>query len=468
MGWTASWRGGGGAVVLALGLTAALPGSPKAAEVALVEDADGSINNAIVTPNIYLSKAACAFYQSHPDRYDALVVFTSIPQNFMTNVQQGWTVKQYQQGIGRIAYDQTAAFCSPSGRLRMTVKMGDLNILPANPDDRYTGIPFYALSGIQLLAHEFGHHWLAAVTFKKEDGIRHCLLRGYEPSGEPQPGDCDGYEPGGFNQHWSYYFNSGSLMYGSMIEDQGGGSFRLTYNDPRYSPLDQYLMGLRGPEEVGPLFLVVTGDLTGSASMPIQPGQSATVQGTRLDFSVQDIIRAEGARVPEREPCHWKAAFLIVHAAGTPPTAAEIERVERYRLRWEQFYDEATDHRGSFDTTLAGAGAGTPTCPAGEVADGGLDGGSDAGGDAGADAADGGFDAGADPGSDAGADASVDGGEDAGRDAGQDAGFDAGIDAGTDTGGDGGGGGSGCGCGTAGGPAALLALGLLAGLRRRR
>ncbi|NMB75251.1 MAG: hypothetical protein GYA21_08985 [Myxococcales bacterium] len=452
-------------VLVLLALSGLCPSPAGAAEVALVEDADGSINNAIVTPNVYLSKAACAFYQSHPDRYDALFVFTSIPQNFMTNVQQGWTVKQYQQGIGRVAYDQTAAFCSGSGRLRMTVKMGDLNILPADPDDRYTGIPFYALSGIQLMGHEFGHHWLAAVTFQKEDGIRHCLLRGFEPSGEPQSGDCDGYQPGSFNQHWSYYFNSGSLMYGSMIEDQGGGSFRLTYANPKYSPLDQYLMGLRAPEEVGPLFLVDTGDLSGSASLPIQPGQSATVQGVRVDFTVQDIIRAEGPRVPEREPCHWKAAFLIVHAAGTPPSAADIERVERYRLRWERFYDEATDQRGSFDTTLAGTGAGTPTCPAGETPDGGLDGGydgaADAGDDAGADAADGGADAGADPGSDA----SVDGGADAGRDAGEDAGSDAGLDAGGDSGA---GSGSGCGCGSVGGPAGLLSLGLLLGLRRRR
>jgi hypothetical protein len=439
-----------------------LAGGARAAdvgEIALVEDTDGSINQSIFAPNVYLQKAACAFYQTHPDAFNALLVFTSIPQNTMTNVQQGWPVKQTQKGIGRDrGTDQTASFCSPSGRLRQAVKMGDINKLPANPDDPYTGILWYALSGIELLGHEFGHHWMASITFQKDDGARHCLLRGFEPSGEPQAGACDGYDPNSFNQHWSYYFNSGSLMYGSMIEDLGGGNFRLSYNNPKYAPLDQYLMGLRTATEVPAQFLIDVGDVagSGSASMPIQPGQTRDETGTRMDFTIEDIIRAEGARVPELDPCHWKGAFLIVHAAGTPPTAAEIAQVEAYRQRWEEFYAWATDQRGSFDTTLAGTGPGTAGCPAGAQPDGGSDAGTDAGPpDAGSDS---GTDTGADPGvdsgpADAGADAHLDGGSDPGPT--QDTG---GSDPGADPGG-------GCGCATDSGSAlAWLWLGGLAGL----
>ncbi len=427
----------------------------NADEIALVEDSDGSINQVVGAPNLYLARAACAFFNSHADIYDAIFVFTSIPQSFLTNTQQGWTVRQYQQGIGRPSFDQTASFCSGTGRLRMAVKMGDIAQLPANPDDRYTGIPFYPLSGIQLMGHEFGHHWLASVTFDKGDGLRHCLLRGFEPSGEPQQGSCDGYDPNNFNQHWSYYFNSGSLMYGSMIEDLGGGRFRLTYDGPKYSHLDQYLMGLRLPEEVEPLFLVDIGDVagSGSSSIPIQPGQSAEIDGTRMDFTVEDIIRAEGERVPQLEPCHWKAALLIVHAAGNPPTSQQIDLVETYRQRWETFYPEVTDQRGSFDTTLDGRGTGTAGCPGQPTPDGGQpDGSGDGGPDGGADAEeDGGMDAGQDAGQDAGADVVVDAGEDAADDQAPDASQDASWDAGADLGGGDGGGdaqesGGGCGC----------------------
>jgi len=336
-------------------------------DVALVEDVDGSLGDmqTLAMPNVYLQKVACAFYDKHPDNFDAIFVFTTYPLNFITNVQQGWPVQNFSQGIGRPLTNQSAQFCSYDTRLRQAVKMGDINILPNDPDDQYTGIPWYALSGIELMAHEFGHQWLAAVTFMKEDGVKHCFLRGYEPTGEGEPGECDGLQESDYNQHWSYYFDSRSVMYGSFIEDLGNGQFELSYNDPKYSPLDQYLMGLRLPEDVGPLFLVDVGDdaVVSSASLPIQPGKTDTIEGTRVDFTAQDVIRAEGPRDPPLEPCHWKGALIIVHPYGEPASDAARNRVVAYGNRFEEFYAWATDGRGSFDLTLDGSGTGTEGCP---------------------------------------------------------------------------------------------------------
>lgn len=333
-------------------------------DVALVADIDGSLGDmqTLAMPNVYLQKVACAFYEQYPDHFDAIFVFTTYPLNFLTNVQQGWPVQNLTKGIGRPLLNSAPQFCSYDSRLRQAVKMGDIKILPDDPDATYTGIPWYALSGIQLMAHEFGHHWLASVTFTKEDGIKHCILRGYEPSGEPQEGDCDGYEETGFNQHWSYYYNSKSVMYGSFIEDLGGGQFELSYNDPRFSHLDQYLMGLRLAEDVEPQFVVDVEDESGSASLPIQPGKTATIEGTRLDFTAEDVIRAEGERIPALDDCHWKAALIIVHPLGQIPTAQERQKVADYGNRFEEFYDWATDGRGSFDLTIDGSGTGTEGC----------------------------------------------------------------------------------------------------------
>ncbi len=336
-------------------------------DVAVVEDEDGSLSDMTTQamPNVWLQKVACLFYAKYPDEFDAIFVFTTIPMSLLTNVQQGWPVKQTSKGIGRKLYSQAGQFCSKKNRLRQAVKMGDLQQLPHDPDALYTGIPMYALSGIELMAHEFGHHWLASITFQKEDGVKHCYVRGYEPMGEVQGEMCDGGVESGFNQHWSYYYNSRSVMYGSFIEDTGDGWFKLWYDNPKYSELDQYLMGLRLPEEVPPQFLVDTGDpLTGSASLPPQwNGKYITLQGKRVDFTVEDVIRSLGPREPPLEPCHWKGALILVVPKDKPPTPQQVQKVVTYGQRWESFYEWATDGRGSFDVTLDGRGAGTAGCP---------------------------------------------------------------------------------------------------------
>jgi MYXO-CTERM domain-containing protein len=246
-------------------------------------------------------------------------------------------------------------------------------------------------------------------------------------------------------------------------------------------------MGLRRADEVPPMFLVDTGDLTGSASIPIQPGQSDDITGTRVDFGIEDVIRAVGPRVPESDPCHWKAAFLIVHAAGEPPSAQQIAVVDAYRRRWEEFYPWATDERGSFDTTLDGRGAGTPGCPAGASEDGGTEDGASEDGtveDGGAD--DGAAEDGTAEDGETGDGAVEDGGTDDGtvEDGGTDDGAaedgstedgspdagDSGSDPGPDEDEPGDGGDCGCGADAGGGPTGLglLALGLALALTRLR
>lgn len=335
-------------------------------DVVVIADSGGKIMEAVNTPNVYLQKTACALYKKVFDNYQVIFVFTTIPLGFMSNVQQGWPVKQDQQGIGRLLTNQQNQFCATKGNLRQAVKMGYLGTLPADPDATYTGIPMYALSGIELMGHEFGHHWLASVKFDKNDGNgKHCMLRGYEPSGEAVAGDCDGYDPNGYNQHWSYYFGQGSVMYSNTIQDLGGGKFLLKNGNFKFGPLDLYLMGLKKPEDVPPLFVVTTAESGyGSASMPAPKGKEIELTGTRTDFTAMDVVFAEGPRKPAFDACHWKAALVLVHEEGKPPTAADLQKVADYGNRWESWYDWATDGLGSMDATIDGRGAGNALCPA--------------------------------------------------------------------------------------------------------
>jgi hypothetical protein len=350
-------------LVLVLSRSCTAPALADVGEIALVEDVDGSINGSGLLAQVYLGKAACAFFKDHPDSYDALVFFTTQPQNALTGVPVGWPVKPPAKGIGLDAWpDQSKAFCT--ARLRHAVRMGEIAKLPDDPDKLYNSFP-NSYTGIEILGHELGHQWMALITFDKGDGKRRCLLRSFKGPGSGSDTSCDGHAVSDYNQHWSFYFNSGSLMYGNSIEDLGGGVFRLSNKGPRYSPLDQYLMGLRGKTEVPPMFVVDKGDpaLINSAAPPLMPGKTQEVTGKRVDFTIDDVIRAEGPRVPAIEGCHLKGAFAIVHAAGQPPTPTQIAKVDTYRKRLETFYAWATDGRGSFDTTLAGSGKGTPGCP---------------------------------------------------------------------------------------------------------
>ncbi len=357
---------------------AALPASAEVlpSDIAVVDDTDGKITEQVSTPNGYLAMATKKFYLTHADLYDAVFVFSAVDiSGMLTNVQQGWPVRNDTKGIGRdLLYNKTADFGS-RGRLRQAVKMGDIRTLNDDPDKTYTGLLFFdGLTCIELMAHEFGHHWMASIKFKTEDGVTHCLDRAWEGSSEPQPGEilCDGWSEQGYNQHWSYFFNSKSLMYGMFYEETSPGNFKMWYDVPKFSELDQYLMGLRGPGEVPPLFALNGPDglpPMGSASMPqrIRYEDAKNVTGQRFDFTITDIIRENGERRPAREPCHWKGVIIVVASKSAPATPKILEKMARYANRWESFYSYATDGRGSFDMTIDGRGYGTDTCPSGNA-----------------------------------------------------------------------------------------------------
>jgi hypothetical protein len=338
----------------------------RSGEIALVEDSDGSINANAMT-QVFQMKAACAFYKNFDDRYDALFIYTTRNLNMVSNEPQGWPVNSPSKGIGRGENSTANLFCSVTGRLRQAVKMGSITYFTTNPDAPYKGLLFYTLSAVELMGHEFGHHWLAKVEYDLNDGEgRQCLMRAYiQQSSLPDPTSprCSDKPEGDFNQHWSLRFNQNSVMYSNMMEDLGGGNFRVYRETLKYGPFDQYLMGLIEAKDVPPSYIVSTDYLNSTEGFPIGAGQQETITGTRINVSIDDIIRRMGPRDPVFETCHWKAAFILVYDDGKLPTPAQIAIVEAQRQRWESWYATATDGRGSFDTTLDGCGTGTTTCP---------------------------------------------------------------------------------------------------------
>ncbi len=342
-----------------------------AGDVAVIEDTEGKIiplNEGGMCPNMLFGNGLCpneaakAFYKDRGDNYDVLIFFTNYPLNMILNNKMGFPVQSPYKGIG-LDGNGPSPF-NPSqfgsaGRLLQCVKMGGLNDMPNDPYGIYNA-PFIA--GIELVAHEIGHHWLAWITIDLGDGKGKLdVLRGYSDTSA--------------NGHWSSWFNTqmdadagdasgGSVMYGGMITDLGNNAYKDIAGKRKYTPLDQYLMGLRKAADVPAMWYVdVDGSGHGNPAMPWSPGSVTELTGKRVDFTIQDVIRANGPRVPELSKCHLKVAFALVYPTALPPTDADIAKVNAYRMALEAWWQPGTDYLGSVDTRLDGCGQGTKNCP---------------------------------------------------------------------------------------------------------
>ncbi len=296
-----------------------------------------------------INKVGPVFYSIYPDEYDALVFFTTKPLFGLNDPKQAFITKADVKGIG---YDTTLnnpSQVGSAGRLMVSAVVGNLASFPDDPDGTFSIIP---IRGVEVIAHEIAHRWLAYITVDHNDGAgKRDILRDYvnENAGN----------------HWSCWFNTdGSVQYGGTLSDNGDGSFTDTFGPRKFSQLDQYLMGIRPPEEVDPMYYVRVGySLNGCPDVPGQPGTTRTYTGQKIEFGIEDIIRANGPRDPASSPCHLKVGFVLVHHPDFYPLPFELEKVENYRKALEDWWVTATDGRGSIDTDINRCGTGTPECP---------------------------------------------------------------------------------------------------------
>lgn len=370
--------------VLVSALAAAQPVSIDG-NIIVIQDPTGQINalvgmqNMSILPSHQEQFCRAAFNIARaagiPDEFDGVISFTASEQlTDIDNVWQGSPVRSEGTGYGR----QNAAWANTyqSNKIGQCVFMGTLGrttslfgppgpeALPADPEAAWSpslGIPipgFSSLTGIEMLGHEYGHHWLLGAEFDQNDGRgRQHFIRGFN-EGDPNSGTM-GYP----NQHYSHNADSRSVMYGECITDLGGGSFKFEGCPRKYSHIDQYLMGLRAPGEVSPMMVLEDPTAPGQGVDTIAMGRSAgatTVNGlTRHDVTADEIIRAMGARIPgypNGMNC-WRVAFIVVTAPGaTTVPQAMLDKVKRYAARWPQWFYSATDCRGTMDTRIAGSG----------------------------------------------------------------------------------------------------------------
>ncbi len=277
-------------------------------------------------------EVARKFYQSHPDNYDQLVIWTDaaiLDDAFAFEV----TVANEVRGIGLSQFDASRDFGS-AGRLRSYAVMDWIGKYPEDPLQTFLG----ENSTVSVLGQEVGHRWLAFLDFRDHTGARSEKLLGRDQA------------------HWSFFFDSdASVMEGNDIEDLGGGSFRTTAAVQRYSRLDQYAMGLVSASQVPTFFYVDNPvNVAGGREADSAPRVGVTFNGTRRDVLIEDIIAINGARLPSSADSTrvHRQAFLLVVGRGRPVDSAQVAKIDRIRLAWETFFLRATEGRMQAVTTL--------------------------------------------------------------------------------------------------------------------
>jgi len=286
---------------------------------------------------IDVETAAQKFYEAHDDAYDYIAFFNNM------NIASGpgsvsWeqTIRNSRSGYGDLTVDDAGQYGSPS-RLQAVLNLGPLSQFPVNPTDI---LPVRAASGyntLKLIAHEAGHLFLAYASVRNPEDSNARPMLGIQMA------------------HWAFNFNAeASFMEGNLLQDKGVGvtpRYVVTDTVEEYSPLDQYLMGFRPANEVAPMFLV-TGNPIGFSQRFPQVG--VTFNGGRRDIQVDEIIEAEGRRVPDYTVAqrHFRMAFVLIVKQGTTPSAAEMSQIENYRLRFEPFYSQASGGRAHIDLSL--------------------------------------------------------------------------------------------------------------------
>jgi len=278
-------------------------------------------------------RASEVFFETQPDDYDYLVFFNDadIPAGSLT-LAYAINVRNQVQGIGDDEIDFGPLFGSAK-RLQTVLNMGPLSQYPNEPD---APLPRYAaFTPLSLLAHEAGHRFLATPLLREGNQNTRNLL-------------------GRQLAHWSFTFNShASFMEGNELTPVPDTPNRFRTGRPyqRFSELDRYLMGLIPAHEVGleqQLFYVNNPSLRTSA-----PLEGFELVGSRRDFSIDDIIAANGVRVPDHTISQKRFRLAFVLVTNDPEKAApSVAKLDKLRRAFIDYFLTQTLGRVVVDASL--------------------------------------------------------------------------------------------------------------------
>ncbi len=188
------------------------------------------------------------------------------------------------------------------------------------------------------LGHEIVHRWSAYVAARVNS---QTISLGAWPHWDP-----------GLEARVAYPYSlpiEASTQGGSVWQDNLDGTFtqlRDGYFVPAsgYSHLELYLMGLIAAAEVPDFFIVrpLVRIGTDANGRPI-------FKGERMKITIQDVIAAEGLRLPDvnHSQRHFNTGIAVIVEHGRTPSPELIDRANGIRREWIDYWAIVTGRRAS-------------------------------------------------------------------------------------------------------------------------
>ena len=305
---------------------------------------------------------SCTVIKSLGDKFDFLPYYS----DFRVDNQEAGTPSNGPLGavggaVTGIGANQRGleSYCTP-GRFQwgfvQPVYVGSNQMLERPPEDAPMGtdhdITFYQqqlaeisadgkmppyMYAMSQVAHEMGHRWAAFVSAKVGDETiplgpvhwaRGLQARVAFPYRRP---------------------TEASIMGGGVWQDNFDGTY-TQLDDDYYVPatgwsyLDLYLMGLVSAAEVPDFFILRSLVPAGKDS-----NGHPIFKADRTKVTIQDVIAAEGPRVPgiDKSQREFNTGIVIVVQHGQKPSPELIERAEAIRKQWIDYFSITTGHRAS-------------------------------------------------------------------------------------------------------------------------
>jgi hypothetical protein len=279
------------------------------------------------------------FYLAHSDSFDTVYVWTDFAFDNGLGIAREFNVRNDTSGVGLRFFDRGSAYGSRA-RLSSIITVGNQADWPEDPQAHAAGLN----SAISIVCHEQGHRWLVYVHFVAENQVKDDLL-------------------GRDNSHWSFLADTrttangtfSSLMEGNSWRNTGGGTFTTIESAVNYfTPLDQYLMGLRPADDVGEIPYLVADPQLKDLLREKSPFSGFSMTAASKTTSVAQIVACEGPRIPDvaAAPKQFGIAFVLLSEQGSTPSNSVLDKISGYRDSLVRYFSAATGGRGSLDASL--------------------------------------------------------------------------------------------------------------------
>jgi len=259
---------------------------------------------------------ARSFYTRFADDFDFLVVFTTFEFDTGTALAFFHPVRNNIEGIGRNIFDNGLLYDSQSG-LQGYIDMAAYTRYELDPT-----APAYR-SVLNTLSHEIMHRWFSGIEYVDDSGATSTDLLGLD-------GD-----------HWPVYSDTqASVMGGAIWRDNGDNTHTALDTFRQYSDFDLYLAGLLPP---APEFSI---DLIRADGGPerLFPSLGETVSGERESISLDQIIAANGPRIPGYDEAQrsFQLGFIILKRPGETVPDSLIQAITRVQDDFPQRFSAQT------------------------------------------------------------------------------------------------------------------------------